>query len=160
MPNIKLKLLILIVIVCDIVTKLMVMNNLMLNEIVPLIPYINIFYVHNYGIAFSFLSSKNHWQHFFIIIISISIITLLFVNMCKNQTDDIKQKIINISYALIIGGALGNLLNRIVYGFVIDFIDFHVNEWHFATFNVADFSIFIGAMLFLSNSFLYFFIKK
>lgn len=65
-----------------------------------------------------------------------------------------KQRLLNCAYALIIGGALGNLFDRMVHGAVIDFIDFHVNNWHFPTFNIADTAICIGAALVIFEGFI------
>ncbi|MCE1782464.1 signal peptidase II, partial [Enterobacter hormaechei] len=65
-----------------------------------------------------------------------------------------RQKLRNIAYALVIGGALGNLFDRLVHGFVVDFIDFYVGEWHWPTFNIADSAICIGAALIIIESFI------
>ncbi len=75
----------------------------------------------------------------------------LLVMMYRSRAS---QKIVNIAYALIIGGAAGNLFDRAYHGFVVDFIDFYIGDWHFATFNIADCGICIGAALVVLEGFL------
>ncbi|MBK4764759.1 MAG: signal peptidase II [Pantoea sp. Brub] len=146
-----------IIIGIDILTKQKIMQNMYLHETKPLLNFLNLFYSHNYGIAFGFLSKQNSfYKWFIIIIISMIILYLLFImysNHCNQN--------INIAYAMIIGGALGNLFDRFYYGYVIDFIDFHINSWHFPTFNIADCSIFIGNLFVMIDSvFIVYHLKK
>ncbi|WMY96078.1 MAG: signal peptidase II [Arsenophonus sp.] len=128
----------------DICTKKIIFNNFELYSYIKLMPYLNITYVRNYGVAFSFLAHEKIWEFWFFVLIAIIICIILMLIMYykKNQ-----KKINNIAYAIIIGGALGNLHDRVVYGFVIDFIDFHINNLHWPTFNIADIAICIGAGL-------------
>ncbi|WP_267369788.1 MULTISPECIES: signal peptidase II [unclassified Pantoea] len=142
--------LVLVVIVVDFASKQWVMNNMMLHETQPLMPYLNLFYAHNYGAAFSFLADKGGWQRWFFAGIALAIVVSLVLMMYRNQAS---QKISNIAYALIIGGAIGNLFDRSWHGFVVDFIDFYVGNWHFATFNTADCGICIGAALVVLEGF-------
>ena len=83
--------------------------------------------------------------------IAIAIVVALLVMMYRSRAS---QKIVNIAYALIIGGAAGNLFDRAYHGFVVDFIDFYIGDWHFATFNIADCGICIGAALVVLEGFL------
>ena len=83
--------------------------------------------------------------------IAIGICVVLTVLMYRSKAT---QKLNNIAYALIIGGALGNLFDRLWHGFVVDMIDFYVGDWHFATFNLADSAICIGAALIVLEGFL------
>ena len=142
--------LVLVVIVVDYASKQWVMNNMMLHENQPLMPYLNLFYAHNYGAAFSFLADKGGWQRWFFAGIALAIVISLVVMMYRNHAS---QKMANIAYALIIGGAIGNLFDRSYHGFVVDFIDFYVGNWHFATFNIADCGICIGAALVVLEGF-------
>ncbi|HBZ15075.1 signal peptidase II [Pantoea sp. NPDC088449] len=143
--------LVLVVIAIDFGSKMWVINNMMLHETQPLMPFLNLFYAHNYGAAFSFLADKGGWQRWFFAGIAIAIVVALLVMMYRNRA---ANKLTNIAYALIIGGALGNLFDRSYHGFVVDFIDFYVGDWHFATFNIADCAICIGAALVVLEGFL------
>ncbi|WP_437613373.1 signal peptidase II [Erwinia sp. V71] len=143
--------LVLVVIAIDFGSKMWILNNLMLHESIPVMPHFNIFYARNYGAAFSFLADKGGWQRFFFAGIAIAIVIALLVMMYRTAAS---QKLNNIAYALIMGGALGNLFDRAYHGFVVDFIDFYVGDWHFATFNIADCGICIGAALIVLEGFL------
>lgn len=143
--------LVLVVIAIDFGSKMWILNNLMLHESIPVIPHFNIFYARNYGAAFSFLADKGGWQRFFFAGIAIAIVIALAVMMYRTAAS---QKLNNIAYALIMGGALGNLFDRAYHGFVVDFIDFYIGDWHFATFNIADCGICIGAALIVLEGFL------
>ncbi|VFP83230.1 Lipoprotein signal peptidase [Candidatus Erwinia haradaeae] len=135
-----------IVVILDLLSKQWVITHLLLHESISIMPYINLYHSHNSGAAFSFLADQDGWQRWFLSGITSTLLTILLFSMYYNQ---VKCTLHNIAYALLIGGALGNLYNRITYGFVIDFIDLHLKEWHFATFNIADSAIFIGIVLFL-----------
>ncbi|AKC31954.1 signal peptidase II [Candidatus Pantoea carbekii] len=139
-----------LVTIIDIVTKYWINNNIVQNEIYPFAPFFNLFYVRNYGVIFSLLSDKNGAQRWFLAFLAIIIIVILVVLMYRTDSNYILSKI---AYALIIGGALGNLFDRIYYGFIIDFIDFYIGQWHFATFNIADSSICIGTTFLIVENF-------
>jgi signal peptidase II len=133
-----------VVLVLDVISKHWVRSSMELNEVIRLVPSLNLYYAHNYGAAFSFLADKGGWQRWIFALIAIVIIIgLLVMQYQLPRTERIK----NIAYSLIIGGALGNLIDRAFHGFVVDFIDFYVGGWHFATFNIADCGICIGAAL-------------
>ncbi|WP_176110294.1 signal peptidase II [Izhakiella australiensis] len=142
--------LVVVVIGVDFASKQWVINHMMLHETLPVIPFFNLFYAHNYGAAFSFLADKGGWQRWFFAGIAIAIVVSLLVIMYRTAA---AKRLNNIAYALIIGGALGNLFDRAYHGFVVDFIDFYVGEWHFATFNIADCAICIGASLIVLEGF-------
>lgn len=140
-----------LVMVIDFASKQWIMANMQLHETRALMPFLNLFYAHNYGAAFSFLADKGGWQRWFFAGIAIAIAVALVVMMYRNRAT---QRLTNIAYAMIIGGALGNLLDRFWHGFVVDFIDFYVGDWHFATFNIADCGICIGAALVILEGFI------
>ncbi len=119
-------------------------------DTVPLFPSLNLHYARNYGAAFSFLADSGGWQRWFFAGIAIGISVILVVMMYRSKA---AQKLNNIAYALIIGGALGNLFDRLWHGFVVDMIDFYVGDWHFATFNLADTAICVGAALIVLEGF-------
>ncbi|TNH43159.1 signal peptidase II [Photorhabdus luminescens] len=143
--------LVVVVLILDLGSKQLVLQHFHLYESVPLIPYFNLTYAQNFGAAFSFLAEKDGWQRWFFAFIAVAISVVLTVMMYRSSA---KKKLSNIAYALIIGGALGNLFDRLVHGFVIDFIDFYVGDWHFPTFNIADMAICLGAGLVIIDSFL------
>ncbi|CNC24209.1 signal peptidase II [Yersinia pseudotuberculosis] len=140
-----------VVVILDISSKQWVMAHFALYESVPLIPFFNLTYAQNFGAAFSFLADKSGWQRWFFAGIAIGISVVLMVMMYRSTA---KQRLINCAYALIIGGALGNLYDRLVHGAVNDFLDFYINNWHFPTFNLADVAISIGAVLVIFEGFL------
>lgn len=119
-------------------------------ETVPLFPSLNLHYARNYGAAFSFRRQRR-LAALVLSGIAIGICVVLTVLMYRSKAT---QKLNNIAYALIIGGALGNLFDRLWHGFVVDMIDFYVGDWHFATFNLADSAICIGAALIVLEGFL------
>ncbi|WP_241601953.1 signal peptidase II [Rosenbergiella nectarea] len=140
-----------VVIVVDLSSKYWVMTSMQLHESRTLIPSLNLFYAHNYGAAFSFLADKGGWQRWMFAAIAVAIAVSLLLMMYRSRAE---QKLTNIAYAMIIGGALGNLFDRAWHGFVVDFIDFYVGDWHFATFNIADCGICVGAALIVLEGFL------
>ncbi|MGP1947714.1 MAG: signal peptidase II [Arsenophonus sp. NC-PG7-MAG3] len=140
-----------IILIIDLGSKQLILNNFQLYESISLMPYFNLAYVQNPGAAFSFLADKGGWQRWFFAFIAIIICFVLIVMMyCQS----VNKKLSNITYALIIGGALGNLCDRLVHGFVVDFIDFYVGDWHWATFNIADIAICVGTVLIIFDNFI------
>ena len=130
-----------IFLIIDIVSKLIVSNLMkVFDSIVVIKDFFNITYVRNTGAAWSILSDKT-WL---IIIISLIIIGLIILYICKNKP---KSNWENIGYAMILGGAIGNFIDRIVYGYVIDFFDFYIFGYDYPIFNVADSFIFIGVII-------------
>ena len=103
--------------------QISILQNFALGETVPLFPSLNLHYARNYGAAFSFLADSGGWQRWFFSGIAIGICVVLTVLMYRSKAT---QKLNNIAYALIIGGALGNLFDRLWHGFVVDMIDFCV----------------------------------
>ena len=136
--------LVVVVLIIDLGSKYLILQNFALGDTVPLFPSLNLHYARNYGAAFSFLADSGGWQRWFFAGIAIGISVILAVMMYRSKAT---QKLNNIAYALIIGGALGN-------GFVVDMIDFYVGDWHFATFNLADTAICVGAALIVLEGFL------
>ncbi|MFP1723357.1 signal peptidase II [Lonsdalea quercina] len=140
----------LVVLVVDLGSKQWVMTHFQLGESLPLIPFFNLTYAHNPGAAFSFLADKDGWQRWFFAVIALAITAALLVLMYRSSAS---QKLNNIAYAMIIGGAVGNLTDRLVHGYVIDFVDFYINDWHYPIFNIADAGICIGALLIVLEGF-------
>lgn len=140
-----------VVLAVDLGSKYWILQHFMLGETSALFPSLNLHYARNYGAAFSFLADKEGWQRWFFAAIAVGICGVLVVMMYRSKAC---QKLNNIAYALIIGGALGNLFDRLWHGFVVDMIDFYVGNWHFATFNLADTAICIGAALVVLEGFI------
>ncbi|BBU97550.1 MULTISPECIES: signal peptidase II [Providencia] len=140
-----------VIIVADLGIKQLVLSDLNLYEPHPIMPFFNIMYAQNFGAAFSFLADEGGWQRWFFAGIAIGISVILMVMMYRQSA---QKRLSNIAYALIIGGAIGNLSDRLVHGFVIDYLDFYVGNWHWPTFNLADMAICIGAALVIFEGFL------
>ncbi|MEL0068311.1 MAG: signal peptidase II [Gammaproteobacteria bacterium] len=135
----------------DQVTKLWILDNFVLGDRQVLLPFFNLVHVHNYGAAFSFLSEQPGWQRWFLLAVTSVISVVLLVWLTRLQA---QQKLLALSLALILGGALGNLYDRAVYGYVVDFIDWHVNGYHWPAFNIADAGISCGAVLLILDTFI------
>jgi signal peptidase II len=138
-------------VVIDQITKQWVAGSFDYRETLAVLPFFNITYVHNPGAAFSFLADQGGWQRWFFTAIA-AIASIIFIVWLAKTSK--KQTMLSISFALILSGALGNLIDRVLFGYVIDFIDFHWSGTHFPAFNVADSMIFIGAALMLLDSFM------
>lgn len=99
--------------------------------------------VHNYGAAFSFLSTAGGWQRWFFTVLALVISTGLTVWLARTPRGDWRTAL---PYALVIAGAIGNVIDRLRFGYVVDFVDWYVGEWHWPAFNVADACIVAGAI--------------
>lgn len=134
----------------DIGSKYLVVKNFDLYESVNILPIFNLTYVRNHGAAFSFLANHDGWQQYFFVSLAVLVSVVLIYFLAKNSA---VQKLQNSAYALIIGGALGNMADRLYHGFVVDFFDFYWDIHHYPVFNVADIAICIGAGLLLLDAF-------
>lgn len=110
----------------------------------------NLTLMHNKGVAFSFLANQSGWQRYFITVVASSIVIWLLYWLYKNTK---AQKLQNVALVLVIGGALGNIWDRVVLGYVVDFIELHYQGYYWPTFNVADSAISIGAVLLIIDAF-------
>ncbi|MGC9422364.1 MULTISPECIES: signal peptidase II [Vibrio] len=142
----------LLIFLADIGIKLLVMKEMgygWANRI-EVLPFFNLLYVHNYGAAFSFLSDQAGWQRWFFSGIAVIVVGLLAYWMRRLPAT---EKWNNIAYALIIGGAVGNVFDRVVHGFVVDYLDFYWGTYHWPAFNLADSTICLGAAMIVLDSF-------
>ncbi|MEN8619335.1 signal peptidase II [Shewanella baltica] len=135
----------------DQLSKQWVLANFDLHESLNLLPFFNFTYIRNYGAAFSFLSDAGGWQRWLFTIVAVGFSTLLTVWLRRQSASLLK---LNLAYTLVIGGALGNLVDRLMHGFVVDFIDFFLAKSHYPAFNIADSAICIGAVLIIWDAFL------
>ncbi|MDE1183074.1 signal peptidase II [Paraburkholderia sp.] len=133
----------LIVILFDQLSKIAVAKILAYGQGVVLAPFFNLVLVYNRGAAFSFLAMAGGWQRWAFTALGI-VAALVICYLLKRHG---AQKMFCTALALILGGALGNVIDRLAYGHVIDFLDFHVRTWHWPAFNIADSAITIGAVL-------------
>lgn len=138
------------IIVVDQITKNMIYTSMTLYAENPITSFFSIVHVHNYGAAFGFLNNSKGWQTLFFggVALIASVIIVKWLLQVASQ-----QRQLSLALGLILGGAIGNLIDRVIYGFVIDFLSFHYNAWAFPAFNVADSTICIGAVLLLMDSF-------
>jgi signal peptidase II len=140
-----------VILILDRVTKILALSHLEAYSPAPICEWFNFMLAYNKGAAFSFLSDASGWQTWLFGGISIAVTLIMGVWLYRLSA---KQRLLSIALTLIIGGALGNLSDRIHYGFVVDFLDFHWNLLHFPTFNIADSAICIGAFLLFVDAFL------
>lgn len=140
-----------VVLVLDQLSKFWVVANFELYQSIELMPYLNLTYVHNKGAAFSFLSSAGGWQRWFFTVVSIVAVVVLLVWLKRLKP---VEKLLAVSMSLILGGAVGNLYDRVAYGYVIDFLDAYYQQWHWPVFNIADSAIVLGVGLMLLEMFI------
>ena len=140
----------LLVIALDQYTKWLAVTNLSYAQPVPVLPFLNWTLLHNTGAAFSFLSDAGGWQKYFFIGLAAVFSVVLSVWLTRLKPS---QTLVAIALALIIGGAIGNLYDRLIYGYVIDFVHLYYQNWHYPAFNIADSAIVLGAILLIYDSF-------
>ena len=134
-----------LVMALDQLTKLWVLNSFVPGESLSITPFFNLVLVFNPGAAFSFLADHTGWQRWFFTIIALGISGWIVWQLRTLQP----RTWFSLGLALIMGGALGNLIDRLWLGMVIDFIDLHAAGWHWPAFNVADSAVCVGAVLYV-----------
>ena len=137
-------------IILDQWTKWIAVSHLNYADPVPVLPFLNWTLLHNYGAAFSFLSDAGGWQRYFFTSLA-GIVSLVFVFWLMRMPKTVK--VLPIAIALILGGAVGNLSDRVALGYVVDFIHVYYNNSHFPAFNIADSAITLGTILLLIDTF-------
>ena len=133
-----------LVIALDLATKWLASTHLVLHEPVAVMPMFNLTLMHNTGAAFSFLSSASGWQRWFFSIIALVVSTAIVIWMRRLSPEERWNAI---ALALILGGALGNLWDRVTLGYVVDFIQIYYERWAWPAFNIADSAISTGAVM-------------
>jgi len=139
-----------LIVIADQITKQVAENFLQLHQPVAIMPSLNFTLAYNKGAAFSLFADAGGWQTIFFTVVAL-IAAVIIIRMLKSLNSDQFQQ--GLGLALILGGAIGNLIDRVLYSKVIDFIDVYYAGWHFATFNVADMAISIGAVLVIFDAF-------
>lgn len=140
----------LLVLVMDQLSKQWVHHSMALYDSIQLLPFFNLTYVRNPGAAFSFLSDAGGWQRWFFTVVAVVITAVLSVWLARLGP---KASKLSLGLCLIIGGAVGNLVDRLWHGYVIDFFHLYYQHWHYPAFNIADSAIVIGAALLIWDSF-------
>jgi len=137
------------VFVLDQLTKQLAAAKLTYAEPLVVMPFFNLTLVYNTGAAFSFLAQAGGWQRWFFAGIALVVSVGIIYWLKRLDRANLWEAA---GLSLVLGGAVGNLWDRMVYGHVIDFLDFHYQVWHWPAFNVADISIFIGAALLIVDT--------
>jgi signal peptidase II len=131
----------LILFIADQFTKVLILGYYKLGDSTYVTSFFNVVRVHNTGAAFSFLAGAGGWQRWFFTAIGV-IATLFILWLLRSHSG---QRLFSFALACVLGGAVGNVVDRLLHGYVVDFLDFHYAGWHFPAFNVADSAITIGA---------------
>ena len=138
-----------LVIALDQATKAWITSAFKLHESLPVTTFFDLVWVYNVGAAFSFLAGASGWQRWFFIALAIGVSGWIIVMLRQHAQD----RLLSAALALVLGGAIGNVIDRVTQGAVVDFLDFHYAGYHFPAFNVADSAISIGVALMLWHSF-------
>jgi signal peptidase II len=131
----------LIILIADQFTKVLILGYYKLGDSTYVAPFFNIVRAHNTGAAFSFLAAASGWQRWLFTIIGVGA-TLFILYLLRSHSH---QKLFAFALACILGGAVGNVVDRVLHGYVVDFLQFHWRGWYFPAFNVADSAITVGA---------------
>ena len=137
------------VVLLDQWTKSLALAQLDYGRPVPLLPVLNLTLQYNPGAAFSFLSDAGGWQRWFFSIVALVASVVIAVWLARLKPHD---RLLAVSLSLILGGAIGNLWDRLQFGHVVDFISVHYHNWYFPTFNVADSAVSVGAALMILDA--------
>ncbi len=140
---------ILLVIVIDQISKFAVEARYALHEFEPVTSFFNLGLTYNPGAAFSFLANHDGWQRWFFTGLAVLAAVFFIAQIYQNRDKAVQ----NMGFAMIAGGALGNMIDRLRLGMVVDFLDFHWQQMHWPAFNLADSAIFIGVVLVLWSEF-------
>ena len=132
-----------LIIALDQLTKFWVVSALRLGQSIELTSFFNLVFVYNPGAAFSFLSDAGGWQRWFFVVLALAVSGWLTLLIRQHAV----ERLLPLAAALILGGALGNVIDRIRFGAVVDFVDVHAAGWHWPAFNVADSAISLGVAL-------------
>ena len=139
-----------LIIIADQITKYAASSMLLMHEPVAILPFFNFTLMHNTGAAFSFLADQGGWQRWFFAVLAsgVSIVLAVWLSRLKAH-----ETWLAMALSLVLGGAIGNLIDRVYYGYVIDFIDVYYNASHWPAFNIADSAISIGAVMLVIDAF-------
>lgn len=139
-----------VVLALDLWTKSLAENSMQLYQRIEILPFFNFTLAYNSGAAFSFLADAGGWQRWFFALIALVATIVIIAWLLRLRA----ERMVALALALILGGAVGNLWDRLTLGHVVDFLDFHWAGYHFPAFNIADTAITIGAVLLILDMFL------
>ena len=137
-----------LVIVLDQYSKWLVLQHFELYQTLRLTSWFNLTLAYNTGAAFSFLNDAGGWQRWLFVVLAVVISGVLLVWLRRAQ----QLRLQALALALVIGGAIGNVIDRVRLGYVVDFIDWHYRDWHWPVFNIADSAISVGVVLLIADS--------
>jgi signal peptidase II len=140
-----------LVVAVDQATKALVLSHFALGERVEITPFFNLLFVYNPGAAFSFLSEAGGWQRPLLVAFALAAAAIVSTLIIRRPD----ERLLCTGLALILGGAVGNVIDRLRFGQVVDFLDFHAAGWHFPAFNAADSAITVGAALLILEGFVH-----
>lgn len=143
-------LLAMVIVLLDQGTKIAVERAFAQGDSVPITSFFNLVLAYNTGAAFSFLADSGGWQRQFLSAVALGASVFIVWLLARHGA----QRLFALALSLILGGAIGNLIDRVLYGHVIDFLDFHYAGWHWPAFNVADCAIVCGAGLLIADELL------
>jgi len=132
-----------VIVLADQFTKILIIGSFQLGDVHPVTSFFNLVRAHNLGAAFSFLHGASGWQRWFFLVLGVSAAVFIIWMLRRHG----HQKLFGWALTLILGGAVGNVIDRAIHGYVVDFIQVHAGGWYFPAFNVADSAITIGAVL-------------
>lgn len=139
-----------LIVALDQLSKNWILANYQLGDSTPVLDFFNIVRVHNPGAAFSFLADSGGWQRWFFT--AIGVFAAVFIVWLLRAHAG--QRLFSFALANILGGAVGNVIDRLQHGYVVDFLDFFYGRWHFPAFNLADSAITLGAICLILDEFL------
>jgi len=140
-----------LLVLADQATKALVLSRVALGERLELAPFFNLVFVYNAGAAFSLLAQAGGWQKPLLVAFALGAAALVSVLIVRRPG----ERLLCTGLALILGGALGNVIDRLRFGQVVDFLDVHAGGWHWPAFNVADSAITVGAVLLILEGFVH-----
>jgi signal peptidase II len=140
-----------LLVLADQATKALVLSRFALGERLELAPFFNLVFVYNAGAAFSLLAQAGGWQKPLLVAFALGAAALVSVLIVRRPG----ERLLCTGLALILGGALGNVIDRLRFGQVVDFLDVHAGGWHWPAFNVADSAITVGAVLLILEGFVH-----
>ncbi len=139
------------VVLLDQTTKALVVGAVKFKSPIQLLPILDIVYLENQGAAFSLLHDAGGWQRWFFIVLALGVSVMLMLWLRRIRIPE--QTVLAVGVSLVLGGALGNVIDRVWHSYVIDFVYFHWKDWYFPAFNIADSAISVGAACLLLDAF-------
>ena len=135
-----------VLLIMDLLTKELAVRHMAFGEAIDLTSFLRFVHIHNSGAAFGMLANQGQWAQWFLILTGLLVCVWIVWRLCHPRRG---EELFEAGLALVLGGALGNLTDRLRFGYVVDFIDFHYQGWHWPAFNLADTVITLGVIVLL-----------